>query len=116
MTVNADIVVDFLLFGAQLTLSGRVVDVATGAPIRNADVRIVAGTGFGTHVTTDSNGYYSIPHLGFGRIIVEASLTYTPGSASIIILATRPTTSRFTSNFDDVLTATQQLNRLKSAR
>jgi protocatechuate 3,4-dioxygenase beta subunit len=65
---------------ATYTLKGRIKDNGTGAGIRNAMVKIVAGTGtnFGKSALTNSKGRYKITGVKPEKIIVEASLSYKP--------------------------------------
>ena len=66
---------------ATYTLSGKVTDVSTHAPIPGATIKIIAGTGTNAWKTTtsDPTGHYAIPGLNAGTIIVEAYITgYAP--------------------------------------
>lgn len=80
LTLTANATHDFALAHAHYTLSGIVTDAATGAPIQDALVKIVAGSGsnFGKSAITDGSGHYAISGLNPGTIIVEAALAYVP--------------------------------------
>ncbi len=62
------------------TVKGRITDKSTGAAVRNATVKIVAGTGtnFGKSTKTDSSGRYKLTGVKPEKIIIEASLAYKP--------------------------------------
>ena len=62
------------------TLSGKVRDAKMGTPVPDVEVRVVGGggTNFGKKTLTDKNGKYKIKNLNPGRILVEASLQYSP--------------------------------------
>jgi len=65
---------------ATYTLKGKITDSSTGAAVRNALVKIVAGTGtnFGKSGITNSSGRYTITGVKPEKIILEASLAYKP--------------------------------------
>ncbi|HEY7291888.1 MAG TPA: carboxypeptidase-like regulatory domain-containing protein [Vicinamibacterales bacterium] len=62
------------------TLKGRITDSQTGASVRNAMVKIVAGSGgnFGKTAYTNSHGRYKLTGVKPEKIIIEASLSYQP--------------------------------------
>jgi len=65
---------------ATFTLKGKVTDAALGTAVPDATVKIVGGEGtnFGKTAVTDKQGKYVITGLNPGRILVEASLAYSP--------------------------------------
>ena len=74
---------------ATYTLKGRITDAATGLAVRNALVKIVAGTGtnFGKSAVTNSVGRYTITGVKPEKIIIEASLTYKPKEKMLTVSA-----------------------------
>ena len=64
---------------ATYTLKGRIKDQGTGAGIKNATVKIVGGSlNFGKTAITNSQGRYKMTGVKPEKIIIEASLFYTP--------------------------------------
>ena len=65
---------------ATYTVKGKITDSQTGLAVRNAMVKIVAGTGgnFGKTAMTNSAGRYKLTGVKPEKIIIEASLTYQP--------------------------------------
>ena len=65
---------------ATYTLKGKITDASTGAAVRNALVKIVAGSGsnFGKSAKTNSSGRYKITGVKPEKIILEAALSYKP--------------------------------------
>lgn len=65
---------------ATYTLKGQITDAVTGDGVRNAMVKIVAGSGtnFGKTAMTNSSGRYKITGVKPEKIIIEASLSYKP--------------------------------------
>jgi hypothetical protein len=74
---------------ATYTLKGTVTDAATGKPVPNALVKIVAGAGsnFGKSAVTKSSGRYKIPGVIPEKIILEASLCYKPMEQMLTVSA-----------------------------
>jgi protocatechuate 3,4-dioxygenase beta subunit len=74
---------------ATYTLKGKITDAATGAAVRNALVKIVAGSGsnFGKSAKTNSSGRYKITGVKPEKIIVEASLAYKPKEKMLTVSA-----------------------------
>jgi len=71
------------------TLKGKITDSSTGAAVRNAMVKIVAGTGtnFGKSALTNNQGRYKITGVKPEKIIVEASLAYQPKEKMLTVSA-----------------------------
>ena len=65
---------------ATYTVKGKITDAVTGLAVRNALVKIVAGTGtnFGKSAVTNSSGRYKMTGVKPEKIIIEASLAYKP--------------------------------------
>jgi protocatechuate 3,4-dioxygenase beta subunit len=74
---------------ATYTLKGKITDAATGAAVRNALVKIVAGTGsnFGKSAVTNASGRYKITGVKPEKIILEASLAYKPKQKMLTVSA-----------------------------
>ena len=74
---------------ATFTVKGKIKDAATGAPIQNALVKIVAGTGsnFGKSAVTNLSGRYKITGVKPEKIILEASLAYQPKQKMLTVSA-----------------------------
>jgi protocatechuate 3,4-dioxygenase beta subunit len=68
------------------TLKGRITDAGTGAPVRNATVKIVGGTlNFGKTAYTNNQGRYKMTGIKPEKIIIEASLSYQPKSKLLTV-------------------------------
>jgi uncharacterized surface anchored protein len=89
LTITANATENFSLHTSTYALKGKVTDATTGAPVQDALVKIVSGSGsnFGKSATTDSSGRYSIVGLNPGTVIVEAYLAYVPNDKMLTITA-----------------------------
>jgi hypothetical protein len=74
---------------ATYTLKGKITDATTGLAVRNALVKIVAGTGtnFGKSATTNASGHYKMTGVKPEKIIIEASLEYIPKEKMLTVSA-----------------------------
>ena len=89
LTIVGNATENFALHAATFSLSGKVIDAATGAPVQDALVKIVSASGsnFGKSATTNPAGHYTISGLNPGTLIVEASLAYVPKGSMLTISA-----------------------------
>lgn len=74
---------------ATYTVKGKITDAGTGKTVRNALVKIVAGTGtnFGKSGVTNASGRYKITGVKPEKIILEASLSYKPKEQMVTVSA-----------------------------
>ena len=89
LTITGNTTHDFSLLTAKYTLTGKVTDAVTGAPVQDALVKVVSGSGtnFGKSAITNASGLYSIAGLNPGTVIVEAYLAYVPNDKMMTITA-----------------------------
>jgi protocatechuate 3,4-dioxygenase beta subunit len=87
LTLTGNATHDFHLVSTIYTLKGQVTDALTGAPVGDALVKVVSGSGtnFGKSATTNASGHYAITGLTPGTIIVEAYLAYLPSDQMLTL-------------------------------